>query len=663
MAVETQYNIVKVNELREITVAQGVDQLIINDLDSSPLETKKITAENLALSIKDYILPIATDEVLGGIKIGHGLTINPITGVLSNDINILDDLQDVIIINPAENHVLRYNGVQWINQAEGGFTNIVAGDGLSGGGTEGVVTLHVNAGPGLRIVNDQVTVNAGGGLAIESDYIVVQLNPGLVLSDNKITLVLGAGLVIQSGQVVPNLGNGLIINGGKIQTLLGKGLHFDGDKNSVNAGKGLTFSNQDELQLLIGSGLSFDAQGVLIGNATLPELNDVEVNNPQNDQILQYNGSTNVWENVDVATLNLDDLGDVTVSNPQESEALVYTGTHWENAVVRGVNDVIYKKVHNARISLTIDEPYPINRSTNLVDWQNRTQVTSSNLFIHPYQGSEIGLWDPTNMVWYLASFDGVKQFSLGAMSAANTNYDVYVYNDGTVDVPILNVDYVSWSGDNTPPTRGTKDGITVKQGQDTHRWMGTVRTTSAGTSGYDLGGLVTSSDKSVTPYCFIANSDSLYEVNLTYVFGTSWSGVSRPPGASGWGCPSAYLGGDALTEHPQINFLTVTDDPVTCNHSVQSNGGNYAASNLGFDLPDDVLTTNNAPGSGGEQKNSFNIWTNFTYSTTQASGGTGILRRAVYPGRHKITYWFDSCGGVTHAGKMGSGFTASFFA
>lgn len=662
MAVETQYNIVKVNELREITVAQGVDELVINDYDSSPLETKKITAENLALSIKDFILPIATDTVLGGVKIGFGLTINPITGVLSNDVLQLDDLSDVIILNPEVNHVLRYNGVQWINQSEGGFTNIIAGDGLSGGGTEGAITLHVNPGPGLRIVNDQVTVNAGGGLAIESDYIVVQLNPGLTLSDNKITLVLGEGLVIQGGQLTPNLGNGLYVQGGTQQTLNGEGLYHKDGKNAINYDRGLTITNSGQLELLIGSGLKFTNK-VLEGNSILPELNDVDITNPTDDQILQYNSNTNVWENVDIAQLQLNDLGDVTVSNPQESEALVYTGTQWENAIVRGVNDVIYKKVHNARISLTINEPYPINRSTNLIDWQNRTQVTSTNLFIHPYQGSEIGLWDPINMVWYLASFDGVKQFSMGPMSSPNTNYDVYVYNDGTVDVPILNVDYVSWSGDNTPPTRGTKDGITVKQGQDTHRWMGTVRTTSAGTSGYDLGGLVTSSDKSVTPYCFIANSDSLYEVNLTYVFGTAWSGVSRPPGASGWGCPSAYLGGDPLTEHPQINFLTVTDDPVTCNHSVQSNGGNYAASNLGFDLPDDVLTTNNAPGSGGDQKNSFNIWTNFTFSTTQASGGTGILRRAVYPGRHKITYWFDSCGGVTHAGKMGSGFTASFYA
>jgi hypothetical protein len=319
MTVETQYNIVKVNELREITVAQGVDQLIINDLDSSPLETKKITAENLALSLKDYILPIATDDVLGGVKIGHGLTINPITGVLSNDINILDDLGDVIILNPEVNQVLRYNGVQWINQSEGGFTNIIAGEGLSGGGTEGVITLNVNAGPGLRVQSDQVWVNAGGGLAIEDDYLVVQVSPGLVISQNNITLNLGEGLVIQDQLLVPNPGNGIYINGGKITALLGDGLTFGAEgRTTIDYARGLTIVG-GKLECNIGSGLKFTGS-VLEGNATLPELNDVSISNPTDDQILQYNGLQNQWENVDVATLSLADLKSLVANAADYSE-------------------------------------------------------------------------------------------------------------------------------------------------------------------------------------------------------------------------------------------------------------------------------------------------------------------------------------------------------
>ena len=241
MTVETQYNVVKVNELREITVAQGVDQLIINDIDSSPLETKKITAENLALSIKDYILPIASEDVLGGVKIGHGLTINPITGVLSNDIFILDDLDDVIILNAEAGHILRYNGVQWVNEEEGGITNIIAGNGLSGGGYEGDIILHVNAGPGLSIINDVITVNVNAGLEILNDAINVRLNSGLTFTDNRITPVPGVGLNISNNAINFVPGFGLIQAGPGIKVDEGKGLKFEDNKLTVVPGANLEY--------------------------------------------------------------------------------------------------------------------------------------------------------------------------------------------------------------------------------------------------------------------------------------------------------------------------------------------------------------------------------------------------------------------------------------
>ena len=272
MAIETQYNVVKVNELREITTAQGVDELIINDLDSSPLETKKISAENLALSIKDYILPIAgegNDGELGGVKIGDGLTINPITGVLSNDVVSLNDLDDVIVLNPEANHVLRYNGVQWVNQAEGGFTNIIAGDGLSGGGTEGEIILSVNAGLGLSINNDLLTFNAGKGLAFTGDYVDVQVAPGLTITGNQVALVPGNGIIIQDQSV------------------------------QVNTGKGLKFVGS-ELTADIGGGLIFSGNRIEMEPLYLQSLNNVEISMPSNGQGLAYQDGK--WMNTQIAS-------------------------------------------------------------------------------------------------------------------------------------------------------------------------------------------------------------------------------------------------------------------------------------------------------------------------------------------------------------------------
>lgn len=52
---------------------------------------------------EDYVLPIATASVLGGVKIGSGLSIEPSTGVLSADVKIGDlDLSD-------------YATIEWVN--------------------------------------------------------------------------------------------------------------------------------------------------------------------------------------------------------------------------------------------------------------------------------------------------------------------------------------------------------------------------------------------------------------------------------------------------------------------------------------------------------------------------------------------------------------------
>ena len=243
MAIETQYNIVKVNELRPITVAQAQDEIVINDSDSFPLETKKISVKNLADSMKEYILPIAGEGpngVLGGVKIGDGLDINPITGLLSSGVLILDDLQDVIILNPEAGHVLRYNGVQWINEPEGGITNIIAGDGLSGGGYEGEVQINANAGPGLIIENDSLKVNVNAGLEIVNDKINVRINPGLTFSDNSITLVPGNAMNVSGGKLnfVPSLGIELLGPGAKVDE--GYGLTFEGNNLIVDVGAGIT---------------------------------------------------------------------------------------------------------------------------------------------------------------------------------------------------------------------------------------------------------------------------------------------------------------------------------------------------------------------------------------------------------------------------------------
>ena len=665
MAVETQYNIVKVNELREITVAQGVDELIINDLDSSPLETKKITAENLALSIKDYILPIATEDVLGGVKIGKGLTINPITGVLSNDIARLDDLDDVIILNPDVNHVLRYNGVQWINQAEGGFTNIVAGDGLSGGGTEGVVTLHVNAGPGLRIANDQVTVNAGGGLAIEDNYIVVQLNPGLTLSSNKITLVLGAGLAIEGGALTIAEGNGLMFNGQLIQARLGQGLQFDQTgRTTIQYGDGLTIGLSNELKVNIGSGLKF-TEGVLEGNAVLTELNDVDIVAPQEGQIIRYDAQDGQWENKNISTIMLDDLGDVDAPNPTEFQSLIYDGTNWiPGAPPIAVNPLLYKNTVKARVSISPNQAFPVAPSGGFYD---RTYVTSTNLYLHPWNGGgEIGLWSNIDGRWNLVSFDGVQTFSLAPCTSPESNYDIYLYNSGTEQSPVLEIDYAKWPAERQPPLRDMKDGAYTKAGDISRRLIGVVRTTTPGNTSYNLGGVTTISDGNgldTMPHCYIGNLYNTVQVNMFFIFGTAFGpqSSSGPGGSFGWAIPYQYWQAGSF---PRIGFVNATQDPTRVDHDIACYvSSNHSDACIGINIPKSQYETGHSGVYG--HVGGLELWSVRARSSSPYSGATssGYFDRSFEPGFNEVTYWWDNCGGGIANTLLSHGFNAKIYA
>ena len=234
------YDVVKVSELELIgRVLNGNDELIVNDLLEAPTETKRCRVIDLANSIKQYVLPIASATVLGGIKVGDGLTINPTTGVLTTDVVNLGDLGDVTIDTPTLNQLVTYDGNGWVNTtANQAFVEMFGGDAIeiTGKGTATEV-INVKPGGGITITDDAVTVNPGPGIAIINDKVQINIGEGLVSNNNVIfvskveplfftasgdlALNYGFGLTLQSGalvvdsSVVPiiDAGGNLVISG------------------------------------------------------------------------------------------------------------------------------------------------------------------------------------------------------------------------------------------------------------------------------------------------------------------------------------------------------------------------------------------------------------------------------------------------------------------
>ncbi len=63
-----------------------------------------------------YVLPTASSTVLGGVKVGSGLSIS--TGTLSTSAIALDDLSDVSTSGVNSGEILKYNGTSWAPAAD-----------------------------------------------------------------------------------------------------------------------------------------------------------------------------------------------------------------------------------------------------------------------------------------------------------------------------------------------------------------------------------------------------------------------------------------------------------------------------------------------------------------------------------------------------------------
>jgi len=65
-----------------------------------------------------YVLPTASATVIGGVKVGTGLSINSSTSVLSADSIALDGLSDVSTSGVNSGEILKYNGSSWAPAAD-----------------------------------------------------------------------------------------------------------------------------------------------------------------------------------------------------------------------------------------------------------------------------------------------------------------------------------------------------------------------------------------------------------------------------------------------------------------------------------------------------------------------------------------------------------------
>jgi len=221
--------------------------------------------------------------------------------------------------------------------------------------------------------------------------------------------------------------------------------------------------------------------------------------------------------------------------------------------LIQALGDSV-KNVVNLRLSLSSTSAVP------------SSDQSGSTLYVHPWNGNEIALYEPSGLYprWYVLKFDTITipSFSLSSL-AANTLYDIYLYNSGTLLTPVLAADFSPWVNDSTPPSRGYKDGIPHKSGEAGKRLVGVIRTTTAGNSTISLGGVVSGSGSSGFPKVYLANLYNLYDARAVYFFGDSWDYPTLS-----WATPPSSV----YPVAPRVSFVQANNTLVTAFLDIYNN-------------------------------------------------------------------------------------------
>lgn len=191
-----------------------------------------------------------------------------------------------------------------------------------------------------------------------------------------------------------------------------------------------------------------------------------------------------------VSAISSGSTGLIRQAGVQTGLSLVTGATYYVSGTAGAVTSVIPTQGRAVGVALS-STSLEINFSPRLPDLRypmtcecrltltTATPVTASDvtaattIYLTPYRGNRIALYDGAK--WILRTFTELS-IALGS-DAANTNYDVFAYDNNGVAA----IERLAWTNDTTRATGlAVLDGVYIKGGTVTRRYIGTYRTTGS---------------------------------------------------------------------------------------------------------------------------------------------------------------------------------------
>jgi len=294
---------------------------------------------------------------------------------------------------------------------------------------------------GLRIFNSHIEDCPGTAISIVAGS---SKTTGAVIENCKI---------IQCGTGTSN--DSIILNGVEGCRVIGNEI------NTYSSGKGIQITNGGG-HLIVGNRFGASINGGEIG-ITTSNFNTINGNFFIGGVtgLTINSGTNNIVSNNGFSAITNSEISDSGTNTVRQGNRGDDANTNMD--VIPNVQADVLNGINDFRLTLTSATPV------------TTSDTTGSTIYLTPYKGNRICLYDGAH--WKLMK---TAQVSLGLTMTAANNYDVFAYdNAGTVTLEIL-----IWTNGTTRATAlAYQDGVLVKSGATTRRYLGTIRASATNTA------------------------------------------------------------------------------------------------------------------------------------------------------------------------------------